>query len=217
MCRPGVSLRWQGFPGTHGPLRVAAAEVLSFISLLLIVSCGSADNSWDPVRDLSVPSAVEHYEDALRRATEWHGDAHLIVIMVGVASASGQPLTPAELGYLFQSPREQRSFLSLRLTGDRWTSEVLKPTSAATRPEIARQDWVLDSVDAWSIALANGGEEFLMQHQDPAPQIDVTLTYRPVGDEDLLVWSVHFSILFGPSLLLHIQPVTGEILEVKGR
>ena len=59
------------------------------------------------------------------------------------------------------------------------------------------------------------GEEFLMQHQEPAPRIDVTLTYRPVGDEDLLVWSVHFSILFGPSLLLHIQPVTGETLEVK--
>jgi hypothetical protein len=213
----GVSLRWQGFPWRHRPLRGAVVEILSLISLLFMVSCGSADNSWDPVRDLCVPSAVEHYEDAFRRATEWNEDAYIIAIMVDVSSSSGEPLTAAELGYLFQSPTERRSFLTVRLTGDQWTSEVLNRSSSAMRPTIAREDWVLDSVDAWSIALANGGEEFLMQHEEPAPRIDVTLTYRPVGEEDVLVWSVHFSILFGPSFLLHIQPVTGEILEVKSR
>ncbi len=73
----------------------------------------------------------------------------------------------------------------------------------------------MDSVDAWSIALGNGGEEFLIEHQQPLTSMDATLTHSRIGEqENVLVWEVDFVILFGPRLWLMIDPKTGDILEV---
>jgi hypothetical protein len=205
--------------GGGGGLRLALTVVVvaCLILPLWVVCCSSRQHFFDVTGELYVSSAAEHYEEALRRATEWKRDAYLFSVTADVASSSGAPPTGGDLAYYFQSITTRRSFLTLRLIDGAWTSEVNSKTSAETYPAIARENWVLDSVDAWSIALANGGEEFLIEHQEPLTSMQATLMYRAVGDEDLLVWSVDFLILFGPRLLLEIDPATGEILEVTSR
>lgn len=72
----------------------------------------------------------------------------------------------------------------------------------------------MDSVDAWSIALANGGEDYLLRQQDPMTSMAVELD-RPRGfmEYGRLLWRVDFFILYGPSLDIFIDPQTGDIIE----
>lgn len=200
--------------------RVAMGVVLLGLLTLSssMVSCASRQHFFDVTGELYVPSAAEHYEEALARAIEWKGDAYPFSLTADVASSSGAPPTGGHLAYYFESVATRRSFLKLRLAHGAWTSEVISKSSAETYPPMERENWVLDSVDAWSIALANGGEEFLIEHQEPLTSMAATLRHRMVGDHaDVLVWEVDYTILFGPKLLLVIDPTSGEILEVKAR
>ena len=216
---PGGGSCGDSLKDTGGRLRLSLTVVVVVAQILplCVVCCSSRQHFFDVTGELYVSSAAEHYEEALRRATEWKRDAYLFSVTADVASSSAAPPSGGDLAYYFQSTTTRRSFLTVRLIDGAWTSGVDSKTSAETYPAIGREDWVLDSVDAWSIALANGGEEFLIEHQEPLTSMQATLMYRAVGDEDLLVWSVDFLILFGPRLLLEIDPTTGEILEITNR
>lgn len=200
-------------------LRVGASavRVACLTILFLAVGCSGRHHYFDVTGELHVPSAARHYDDAVRRAREWKQDAYLFSVTADVASSTGAPPSGGDLAYYFQSATTGTSFLALRLIDGAWSSEEIPKTSGESYRRISRDEWGLDSVDAWSIALAYGGEEFLIQHQEPLTSMQATLMYRTLGDEDVLVWSVDFLILFGPRLLLDIHPVTGEILEVKTR
>jgi len=188
--------------------------LLASVTLTLWVSgCSNRQHFYDVTGELIVPSAAEPYGEALSRAREWKPDAYLFAITAEVASSSGARPAGADLAYYFESPTAGRSYLFLGMIDGQWREEVLAGSTGVTHAEIAREDWVLDSVDAWGIALADGGDEFLIEHQEPLTNMDVELTYRPVGDEDLIVWSVSFSIPFGPRLWLKIDPLSGKILE----
>jgi hypothetical protein len=203
------------------PLRCTVPMHLGLLILLLLCSlaagCRTEKHFFDVTGELHVPSAAEHYAEAMRRAIEWEADAYLFSVTADVGSASGAPPSGGDLAYYFQSIATQTSFLTLRLIDGAWTAEVIPKSSAESYPAIARDEWVLDSTDAWSIALANGGEEFLVEHQEPLTSMAARLRHRTVGDQQLLVWEADFLILFGPRLLLAIDPTTGEILEVKTR
>jgi len=178
-------------------------------------SCGIKEHFFDVTGDLLVPSAGEHYDEAVRMATKWKKDAYLVSLTADVASSSGVPPTGGHLTYMFESHISPTEFYVARLAWGTWTSEVVSKTAAETSPPIERKQWPLDSVDAWPIALANGGEEFLIEHQEPRTSIDATLLCRTIGEEEsVLIWDVDFNILFGPRLLLMIDPKTGDILEV---
>ena len=201
----------------YAPFGVPAVLLLLLIGPQVLVGCQTTEHFFDVTGDLVILSAAQHYDEAVIRATEWRGDAYLFVVTADVASSSGSPPTGGDITYYFQSPTTHRSFLSVRLTDDDWVTEVIARTATERPPEIAREDWVLDSVDAWNIGLGNGGWEFLTDHQDPSTSLEATLTYFTVGYARRLVWRVNFHIPAGPSLGLKIHPVTGEILEVKTR
>jgi hypothetical protein len=195
--------------------REAASTIVILVVLWASLSgCGTGQHFFDVTGEMLVPSAQQHYDEAVRMAADWKADAYLASVTADVASSSGVPPTGGHLTYMFDSRTSPTEFYVVRLTQGTWTSEVLGKTAAENSRPIEQNHWPLDSVDAWSIALADGGEEFLMEHQEPRTSIDATLLYRRVGEESLLVWDVDFNILFGPRLLLMIDPKTGEILEV---
>lgn len=191
---------------------------LLLVGLQVLPGCQATEHFFDVTGDLFVLSAADHYEEALHRATEWSTDAYLSGIMVHPwASKDGG--REALLLYQFDSPTAGGSYYSVEFDGEAWISRVTEQSLSAIRPPpIDRGDWSLDSVDAWNIALANGGEEFLGHHQDPMTAMSLTLDYRGGGmDVGRLTWRVDFFIVFGPSLDMHIDPHTGDIIETDER
>jgi hypothetical protein len=214
MSRPASS-RHAERPSWSERARQAASRIVILAMLWGCLSgCGSEQHFFDVTGELVVPSARQHYDEAVRMATHWEADAYLASVTADVASSSGVPPTGGHLAYIFDSRTRPTEFYVARLTQGTWTSEVISKTAAETSPTIERAQWPLDSTDAWSVALANGGEEFLLEHQEPTTAIDATLLHHTIGEESVLVWDVDFNILFGPRLVLMIDPKSGEILEV---
>jgi Tol biopolymer transport system component len=198
--------------------RLCVTVLAGFALSTITVGCRTHEHFFDVTGDLYVISAVEHYDEALRRAREWMRDASLVAVRTGVGSSKDARTGPS-LTFHFDSPSAAHSLYELRFADDGWTSEVVEVGSGATvPPPIHRTDWTLDSVDAWQIALANGGEDFLLRYQDPMTLMDVTLDYWRTGTgEEALAWRVNCYIIYGPGLSMLIDPKTGEIIEVEER
>jgi hypothetical protein len=204
--------------GMLGRIALAGVVLLGLLTVSLsMVSCASRQHFFDVTGELLMPSASEQYEEALLRAYEWHQDAYLTGALAHPFASSGVPPSLLGITYYFESPTNPTAFYALRVHQGTWTSEVISKTPAESPAPIERTEWPLDSIDAWSIALANGGEEFLIEHQEPTTSMNATLLHRTIGEDSLLVWDVDFNILFGPRLVLMIDPKSGEILDVLTR
>jgi Tol biopolymer transport system component len=192
------------------------AVLTSLLVCSLAVGCRAQEHFFDVTGDLSVLSAADHYEEALHRATEWRADAYLSGIMTLPSPSEGSASAPF-LMYQFHSASTGDSSYSVELDAEAWSSSVTEQSLSALSPSpIYRQDWSLDSVDAWSIALANGGEDFLLHYQDPMTSMSVTLDYWHTGTgQERLAWRVDFFIIHGPSLDMRIDPHSGDIIEVR--
>jgi Tol biopolymer transport system component len=195
---------------------------LAVLTLLLLCSltsgCQTEEHFFDVTGELLVLSAADHYGEALHRATEWRTDAYLSSIMV-LPSRSKHSAREPFLMYQFASPTTSDSFYSVELDGEAWNSRKSELGPHAVRPSpIDRGDWSLDSVDVWGIALANGGEDFLLSYQDPMTSMAVELDYWGAGlGQGRLAWRVDFFILYGPSLDIFIDPQSGDIIETRER
>jgi len=192
------------------------AVLTSLLVCSLSVGCRAEEHFFDVMGELSVLSAADHYEEALHRATEWRPDACLSSVMT-LARASGETSRKPFLMFQFHSLTTGDSFLSVEFDGEAWSSRVTEQSLSAVTPSpIDRDDWPLDSVDAWSIALANGGEDFLLEYQDPMTSMAVELDYwRTDTGQERLAWRVDFFIVHGPSLDIRIDPHSGDIIEVQ--
>ena len=205
-------------PGTAPKLLASAVLSLLLIAPQLLIGCRTQEHFFDITGWLFVLSAADHYAEAFDRAADWSPDPYLIGITVYPYASKGGDHEPL-LRYQFDSHTGGGSLYSVEFDGEEWTSRATELGASAVRPPpIDRGNWSLDSVDAWSIALANGGEDFLFRYQDPMTAIILTLNY-PGGAEDAgrLTWRVNFFIVFGPSLDMHIDPHTGDINDVEER
>jgi hypothetical protein len=202
------------FPfGAGGAACLATLGLLAAISAL--AGCGGGSAPADTGSEWIVPSAAEHYEDVLQTARDWKSDAHLISISLSAALPSSR--VGPWISYYFESPSTGSSFFEVRFMLGEWTSEVLhKGPMALTSLPIQREDWLLDSIDAWRIALANGGRDFLLHYQDQAMSKTVGLDHWRAGTEqERLAWRVDFFIVLGPSLDIFIDPENGDIIEAE--
>jgi len=205
--------------------RLVAMRLAVFASLLLCLlasGCDGEQHFFDVTGDLLVLSAADHYDKALARAKEWKEDAYLSGISAFPYPSEGSARKPW-LVFDFDSLSTSESTYVVEFDGEAWRSWDLELGPHLVRPApIHRDDWSLDSVDAWSIALANGGEDFLFHSQDPTTSMGVGLTYWTGDWESLrLAWRVHFFILdpllYAPSLDMFIDAHTGDIIETKER
>jgi Tol biopolymer transport system component len=192
---------------------------VSWVLSAMIIGCAGREHFFDVTGDLVVLSAADHYEEALERAKEWKEDAYLSRISADVGAWTGDGRLVPSLTYMFHSPTTPDAFYILRLSDGVWSSEEAEQGRGPLKPApVDPEDWSLDSTDAWSIALANGGEQFLLQYQDPMTIMSVTLDYWRAGiTQGGLAWRVHYLILYGPSLDMIIDPKTGDIIESEER
>ena len=199
------------------PLRLIAFLLLG----CTVIACSKPTDSARPTEDLFVLSAAEHYDHALQRAIDWRDDAYLTSIGAGPGSARVEG-DYASLMYTFESPSRPTEFHNADLWGGVWTcySERQSRLSFTGLP-IERRDWVLDSVDAWTIAQANGAQDLLRKHSGSDMLIIVQLDRFRVGAiEDVLVWRVVHSVrphVRGGHLDILIDPETGDILDVQAK
>jgi Tol biopolymer transport system component len=202
----------------HSLVRLCLILLTLSATLLPSVGCRTQEDVLDVAGDLYVPSAADHYPEALDRAMDWKADAHLIHIDSGVGYVDTTHGGPS-ITFYFRAPSAPDSMYQVRLANEAWTSRVVDLGSGvAVAPLIEREQWTLDSVDAWSIAQANGGEEFLFHYHDPMTIMVASLEYWPVrGGEEVLVWRANYMIPPSSSLDILIDPRTGDIIEVEER
>jgi Tol biopolymer transport system component len=192
------------------------AVLMSFLLCLLTSGCQTEEHFFDVTGELVVLSAAEHYDEALARARDWEADAYLASIDASVGSAAD---ADARLSFQFDSPSNPQEYCGLDYADSRWEPSVEERGPAAlTQAPIERDDWALDTVDAWSIGLANGVEDFLFTYQDPMTIMGVDLDYfRTSTGVAVLAWRVHCWLLNGPSIDLLIDAGTGRIIESERR
>jgi Tol biopolymer transport system component len=202
-------------------LRVAThlALLTSLFLCSLVSACQTREHFFDVTGELYVLSAADLYGEALGRAREWRPDAYLSRISANVAVSVSDSRPLPRISYTFHSPSTADSFYILDFSSGGWSAEEdTKAAIAVTPPPIIEEEWSLDSVDAWSIALASGGEDFLVHYQDPMTSMSVTLDYwRTRMGEERLAWRVDFFTVHGPSLDIRIDPQTGDIIETRER
>lgn len=205
--------------GFHYTVLMPLSVLTSLILCSLTMGCRTEEHFFDVTGELFVLSAAEHYDDALRRARQWRDDAYLGGARASVAASAADARPAAGLTYMFHSPTTPHSFYILRFSAGGWNAEEDTKTALAVTPApIERADWSLDSVDAWSIALANGGEDFLLHYQDPMTAMDVTLDYWGTRTgEEVLAWRANYLIVYGPTLDILIDPKDGDIIEIEER
>ena len=184
-----------------------------------IAGCRTQEHFFDVTDDLFVVSAADYYPQALDKARQWRPDAHLDLISTSPAP-SALTMDLPYLCYFFDSRAAETTFYEVCLRQGTWRGEAVSEAgSSVTYPPIKREDWALDSVDAWAIAEANGGEDFLLKHQDPLTMMAITLSHERIGDrEDVLVWRVWYrvgSATVYSALDMMIDPKTGDILRLE--
>ena len=191
------------------------ALLCCFVLCGVAAGCRPNDDLLDVAGELHVVSAAQHYEEALQRATLWQSDAYLSGIVATPGSTAGVGHYPG-LGYSFHSASAPGAFFVANFSADRWSSEVATRDSGVPLPlPISRADWRLDSIDAWRIAQANGGSEFLLSHKDPLANMGIALDYWRLNTGQMVLgWNDSYLVLFTSSLDLTIDPKTGDILEV---
>jgi Tol biopolymer transport system component len=198
-------------------IAIHVALLTSLFLCSLASGCRTEEHFFDVTGELFVLSAADHHDEALDRAREWRPDAQLTCISAMVSSTVPGKRPGASLTYMFHSPSTADSFYILDFSSGNWSAEeATKGGMTVTPPPIVEDDWSLDSVDAWSIALANGGEDFLLHYQDPMTSMSVTLDYwRTSTGQERLAWRVHLFIVHGPGLDIRIDPYSGDIIEVQ--
>jgi len=211
----------------HSRSSSSIPEYLMVLALVLVgwcaVSCSGATDSGGIADDLCVLSAAEYLEDAIQGAKDWTDDAYLTYVSGGPSSlALDDHCSYANLTYSFDSPSKPREFYMTFLWRREWTSETHHHSHMAVIGlPIEREDWALDSVDAWRIAQNHGGREFVNRHVGSDTDIFFQLDRFEVGGiQDVLVWRVAYSVrphIPGGHLDIRIDPRTGDILEVEAK
>jgi hypothetical protein len=203
--------RWARF-------RLLFVIALALIPAAVVLIAGPDGEGGAASMDLRVLSIKEYYPQALAVAREWRGDA----ILNGARLPFRPTEDPGDLGlsYYFHSPGPPAKWLTVRIK-DQEPGLVVETEDGAMFPGQPLGDPVdplqlpLDSPEALSIILQNGGAEFLARHNNPVSPIGLHLEYRKTWySEGPLVWAVSFvDRVSHESETIRIDAHTGELVE----
>jgi len=184
------------------------------IVLLLLLTLASCQHTYRPVQVRTRPARTL-YLVALKKAQEWKPDAYLDNISVG-ALLRDNYTRPILLFFGFDSPSDDRHSLMITFRSDLDEPEIEQvyfKMANAVHDRIDSEDWPLDSVDALSIAQANGGDEFLSYHNSGPVEMDLYLERRPFVPGATLRWRAsYFDELTGDYLRVMLDPQTGKVI-----
>lgn len=185
--------------------------------LLFVVTRGGGADVKSAARRPTPPwpvrTAQEAYSLAEEVARAWQPDARLS----NASSAWGSGATPQELlegkttwGFHFVSPAAKQ-FCVISVVGDE--VQVIESGSIPRVPVLLEvADWHVDSPQALSIFLDNGGRDFLAAHADA----DVHLRLLTSIENGSLLWlAVGLSANDGLAHTVPIDAVTGAVVEIQ--
>ena len=174
-------------------LAVVLALILGSWALLSDLSEGGGATPMD----MQVLSVKDHYPQALAVAREWRSDA-IMEDAVARFRASQQP-GKLTISYGFRSPSDPVAgflvWVKQEQSGLEITSEEFEfPADRPVRDPVDPLQLALDSPEALSIILQNGGGEFIAEHSLLPWPLGLHLEYRrPWQPESTLVWRGAFS------------------------
>jgi hypothetical protein len=203
--------RWARF-------RLLFVVALALIPAAAVLIARSDGESGAAAMELRVLSVKEHYPRALEVARKWRSDA--------ILSRAAAYFRPSEgpkdlsISYDFYSAGPPAKFL-LVWVDEEETGIVLESKEGELHPDQPLGDPVdplqipLDSPEALSIILQNGGARFLARHKNPFWPIGLGLEYRRTFySEGPLVWAVSFADRVSlESETIRIDARTGEPVE----
>ena len=172
-----------------------------------------------------MPSAKAFLTRATEAAKKWHSDAYLhrlqiIIIDQRVQDKSGDITMTflSGLDFEFHSNADTQHDYRVSFFRNGDVSELQGQAELIDLPSIKPSDWPLDNVDAWQIALANGGSQFLEQAYQQTRYGDTdcfTRLVRFASVQDKLVWDVgcQTSTIAQDLFRFWIDPQSGEIVE----
>jgi hypothetical protein len=182
--------RWARF-------RLIFVVALILVPATAVLIAGPDGESGAVSMDLRVLSVKEHYAQALALAREWRGDA----ILNGAVAYFRPSEDPKDLGisYHFYSAGPPAKFLIIRVE-ERETGLAVETVAGELPPGQPLGDPVdplqlpLDSPEALSIIMQNGGARFLTRNKNPFWPLGLHLEYRQTYySEEPLVWRATFA------------------------
>ncbi len=168
--------------------------------------------------DMQVLSVKQHYPEALSVAREWRSDAQLdgVIARFRPATETGK-LT---IAYGFRSPSDPSGgfliWVKLEESGlEIVTDDFAYPPDKPVGEPIDPLQLPLDSAEALSIIMQNGGAEFIAQHGMIPWPLGLHLEYRQsYSSEGPLVWTGSFGDRATlDSAYIRIDAYTGELVD----
>ncbi|MFV2045524.1 MAG: hypothetical protein ACC700_20110, partial [Anaerolineales bacterium] len=189
-----------------------------FLSLLafgvVLAACGDtiATDQPYPLDNIEVPSAMELYPRALSEARAWKPDAHLTWTNLElrqrpVVAFAFVSITDPQAGLLVRFDEVEGSFQVE-------TVETRSEGRTGTRTAIEREQWKVDSGEAFAIAMGHSGEAFLAENPD-AEWWFVKLGLSRIDEIVKLAWRIHIGQPWEANIDIYVDPLTGEILDTQ--
>lgn len=191
-------------------VRPALLSLLAFG--VVLAACGDtiATDQPDPLDEVEVPSVVELYPRALAESRAWKPDAYLIWINLDLRPS-------IDAAFAFNSTSDPQAGLVVQfdeLDGNLQVETVETKSEGRTRARsgIERDQWDVDSAEAFAIAMSHSGDAFLTENPD-AEWWFVNLGLSRFDETVKLAWRIHIGQPWEANIDVYVDPLTGEILD----
>ena len=192
----------------HHWLRVLACA----LAVVVLAGCsGQTTETPAHLPSVRVLSARDHLEEAWQLAKQWRDDAELKEIQASITGP--EQVIPSYIDFDFESPSEDcLKFAAMCSSGGCVGREFSVPYLIGYGAIEFDED-MIDSVEAATIGLQNGGERFAYVKRGAT--LTVSLVRDIPRDAGPTVWEAFFGTLYEEPLYVVIDPYTGEVIRTE--
>lgn len=182
------------------------------LAVLMVVECsGQATETPADFPFVRVLSARARLEEAWRLARQWRDDAELKQIQASIIGP--EQVSLLDVNFDFESPSEDRLvFAAMCFPGSCYGREFEVPVTSGWGAIEFDED-MIDSIEAATIGLQNGGERFAYAKGVVAMSVSLVRDNpRYVGPT---IWLAYFAIGYEEPLYVVIDPYTGDVIRTE--
>ena len=198
----------KGFLMFHHWPRVLACA----LAVVVLTGCsGQATETPAPLPSMRVLSARDHLEEAWQLARKWRDDAELKEVQASIIGSA--QVGPLYIDFTFESPNEERLKFYVACSAGSCSGRVARVSITSGWGAIEFDEDMIDSVEAATIGLQNGGERFAYVKRGAT--LTVSLVRDIPRDAGPTVWEAYFGTLYEEPLYVVIDPYTGEVIRTE--
>jgi len=198
----------KGLSVFHHWLRV----LICALAVIVLAGCsGQATKTPAHLPSVRVLSARDHLEEAWQLAKQWRDDAQLKEIQVSVIGP--EQVVPPYIDFTFESPSEDDLKFYVSCFAGGCSGRALRVSITSGWGAIEFDEDMIDSIEAATIGLQNGGERFA--YVERGATLTVSLVRDIPRDAGPTVWEAFFGTLYEEPLYVVIDPYTGEVIRTE--